>query len=110
MDMEKEDRSLDKREIVIQLKVYELRMMMEALKGHPWKYAHPILMSCDAQLQRFENAEKEREHRRIKGIQEQKTSEIKALAMKKADDMFNIKVTEFEEKEKKKKNRRKSRR
>ncbi len=99
-------KDVDTREIVIRLKVYELRMMMEALKGHPWKFAHPVLLSCDAQLKHFENVEKDTELRQIRSHQKQRNAEVEALARKKADEMFKIKITELEEKEKKRKSRR----
>jgi len=98
---------LDERDINVRLKVYELRMMMEALKNHPWKFAHPVLMKCDAQLQRFDQIERERESRKMKDIHNQKKAEIDALAMKKADSMFKIKVDKLKEKEKKKSKRQK---
>ena len=97
---------LDRRDIAVQLKVYELRMMMEALKSVPWKHSHPVLLSCDAQLQQFEQREKDMAQRRTRDIQKQKNVAIESLAKKKADEMYNIKVAALEEKEKKKRSRR----
>ncbi|GAG26408.1 unnamed protein product [marine sediment metagenome] len=105
---------IDTREINIRLMVYEVGILIKSLKSDsmPWYYSNPILLKCHAQLQQFEQMEKERETQRIRGTQKQKNAEIESLATKKAEEKYNIKIAELKEKEKKRKSkkRKKSRR